>query len=58
MNCIDKEDDLTVICLGDFSRIQTGIYIVKVLQYGKRYIDLDYPITFFVQKRNTNLRLK
>ena len=50
--CFEKENNYTIKCIGDFSRIQTGIYIVNSLGYNHSSITLPFPITFYVQKRS------
>ena len=50
LRCFEKENNYTIKCIGDFSRIQTGIYIVNALGYNDKNITLSFPITFYVQK--------
>ena len=52
LRCFEKENNYTIKCIGDFSRIQTGIYIVNSLGYNHSSITLPFPITFYVQKRS------
>ena len=52
LRCFEKNNNYTIKCIGDFSRIQTGIYIVNSLGYNHSSITLSFPITFYVQKRS------
>ena len=52
--CFDKENNFTISCAGDFSFIQTGIYVTYGLEYNNKYINLTTPITFYVQKKSYN----
>jgi hypothetical protein len=55
LRCLEKENNYTIKCIGDFSKIQTGIYIVKSLGYNHTSTALPFPITFYVQKKSGNL---
>ena len=52
--CFEKENIFTISCVGDFSRIQTGIYVAYSFEYNKKYVNLTTPITFYVQKKSYN----
>jgi len=35
LKCLEKENDYTILCVGDFSHLKTGIYIAQSFEYNK-----------------------
>ena len=54
--CSGMENEYTVSCVGDFTRVQNGIYIVYSYEYNRKFVNLTQPITFYVQKKSYYLR--
>ena len=48
--CDNYESDYIISCIGDFTNVQNGIYITYSFEYNHTFIDLETPITFYVQK--------
>ena len=53
--CDNYENDYIISCVGDFSNVQNGIYLTYSFEYNHTVIELETPITFYVQKRSSNL---
>ena len=53
--CDNYENDYIISCVGDFSSVQNGIYLTYSFEYNHTVIELETPITFYVQKRSSNL---
>ena len=58
LNCLNSEYNYSIFCLGNFSNISSGDYIIKYWSYNHSIINVTKNIDFYVYKKDVKHELK